>query len=148
MSKGRAVPERVTITSAATWRRQAREGELYRLPGSGNVVRLRRPGLTALAANVGHIPNPLAREVLRLMSAAGEPQTEDDRIESFQKSARAYVEVAALCFVEPRIVLDGEPNYEAGEIAASDVPDQDLVWLYWQFLEADADRSAPFRVDG
>lgn len=142
---GRAAPAKAEITPASVWRRVARDGELYRLPGSGNVVRLRRPGLTALAANVGHIPNPLSREVLRLMSAAETPTSEDAKIEAFQRSARAYVEVAALCFVEPRIALEGEPG--EGEISPADVPDQDLVWCYWTFLEGDAVVAGAFRVD-
>lgn len=143
--QGRAVPAGVSPASA--WRRMAQEGELYRLPGSGLVMRLKRPGLTALARKVGHIPNPLSREVLRLMSAAEKPAGEDAAVESFQRSAQAYGEAFALCAVEPKVILDREPNYEAGEISINDVPDQDLVWVYWTFLEGDAAISGTFRVD-
>lgn len=141
-----AKAERPAVTPAAEWGRKAQQGELYRLPGSGHTVRLRRPGLTALAAEVGHIPNPLAREVVKLMSAASKPETEADRLEAYLQSARAYVAVAELCFVEPRVVSDRVPDYAAGEIAPADIPSQDLVWLYWTFLESDAAMSAPFRV--
>jgi len=144
---GRTPPAKTEATPASVWKRQARDGELYRLPGSGNVVRLRRPGLSAMAAKVGHIPNPLSREVLRLMSGAETQPSEDAKIEGFEKSARAYIELAALCFVEPKIVMDRAPNYDAGEIGPDDVPDQDLVWIYWTFLEADSDISAKRRVD-
>lgn len=150
-TNGRAVPapqtaEQATITPATLWRRAAKDGELYTLPGSGFVVRLRRPSLYALAAR-GVDAAPMTREVMRLLALAERPQTEDERIAAFLANAAGYVEVARLAFVEPRIAAEGQaPNYDAGEIDAADLSDRDLVWIFYDFLEGGAGDRERFRV--
>jgi hypothetical protein len=130
-------------TSAAEWRRTRIEGELIRLPGSGNVARLRRPSLTAMAATTNGVPNPLSHEVMRLLASAP-AATEAERIENVKRNSRGMVEVAALCLVEPRLRLVGDPL--EGEIAPEDLSDYDLSFLYYTWVEGAASDVAPFRV--
>lgn len=134
----------LTITPAAQFRR----GGLYRLPGSGHVVRLRFAGLYALVVG-GDVPNPLRAEVTRLLTvgSAGDPSPEA-RQEVTRRNVQTFVELAARCLVEPRLVLDRAPDYDAGEIGADDLHDRDYDWLYFDFLQkgVDADDVARFRV--
>jgi len=135
-------------TAARAWKRQTRDGELYRLPGSGHVARLRRPSLMALAARAGDIPNPLADEVIKLLAGgAGSAMTETDetkRMQLFREHARAMVEVARLSFVEPRIA--DTPDYEAGEIAPEDLHDRDIMFCYFELAQGEAAALADFRL--
>jgi hypothetical protein len=143
-----SAPPPLAAAPAAAWKRASQTGELFRLPGSGLVARLRRPSLYALTAR-GVAVGPVSREVMRLLAVAERPQTEDERIDAFQKNARAFVEVARLAFTEPRIVADGEtPNYDAGEIAVEDLADGDLPWIFYDFLEGREEHRAPFRLPG
>lgn len=135
-------------TPAAAFRR----GGLYQLPHSGHVVRLRFPGLYALAMR-GDVPNGLSNAVLRLVSgASAEESTEDAaarRIAAYRENARAFLEVAALCLEEPRLILDEAPNYERGEIGPRDLPEQDLLWIFLDFVQGGpaGETVAPFRRD-
>lgn len=135
----------VNPTPAVVWSQARRVGHLVRLPGSGNVARLRRPTLTALAATTNGVPNPLSDAVMRLLAAAP-PKTEGERMAAFRTNNRGMLEVAALCFVEPVLVLDREPDPEAGEIGPLDLTDLDISWLYFSWVEGDAASVAPFRV--
>lgn len=150
-TEGRDAPETpaarppATVTPAATFK----AGALYRLPGSGHVVRLRVPSLYSLIT-VGEVPNPLRDEVTRLLTASGPTKQEDPdaRHEITRKNARTFIEIAARCLVEPRLVLDHEPNYSAGEIGPADLHDLDYDWIFFDFARRGADdpEVARFRV--
>lgn len=145
-------PETTQPTTARQWKQTAQDGELYVLPGSGHIARLRRPSLTALAAEAGEIPNPLSIEVMRFLAHADEiggltRPTEAQLIVAYEKNARAFVEIAALAFVEPKLILDRDPDYDAGEIAPSDVADLDYVWITGRLVEGQAADLASFRVN-
>lgn len=133
------------VTPASQWRRASQEGELYELPGSGMVARLKRPALLALAAKAGTVPNLLAQEVLRLEGVSRTPKTEQEQIKNYQEFSQGYIEVAKLCFVEPRIV--DQPNYDNGEIAVTDLAEVDLFWLYSTFIKGDAKSRDEFRAE-
>lgn len=134
-----------TPTDAAQWRQQRQHGELVTLPGCGHVARLVRPSLTALAAATNGVHNPLTQEVLAL--AAGRPAaTEAERLGNYRRNARAYVEAAALCLREPRLILDREPS--TGEIGPDDLADYDYVWFYYTWIGGPDADVAPFRVAG
>lgn len=137
-------PTPTTVTPASEWRRVAKEGELYRLPGSGNVARLIRPSLTALVSVSSGVPNPLSRDVQKLITGAAPTQDEAKRWENYVANSRAMQEVAQLCLKEPRLVLDREPG--EGEIGPADLTDLDYSWLYYTFVEGGAADVAPFRV--
>lgn len=150
--RGRTVPANAdaqkTVTPANAWKRQAQDGELYELPGSGNIARMRRPSLTAMAVEAGHLPNPLASEIMQLFAQRGDPlaqPTPEEQIEAFKQNGLAYIKIAELCFVEPRLVLDRAPNYEAGEIGPGDVPDADYVWIANTLVEGEAESLLPLR---
>lgn len=132
---------------AATPARAWGQAQLYRLPGCGHVARLRRPSPTALIARAGDLPNPvLSRALLSLLATNDETSTEAEQIAAYQRNARSYVEIAALAFVEPRLILDREPDYEVGEIAPEDLTDVDYVWIYYSLCQGGHERVATFLV--
>lgn len=153
-TRGRTVPTTTntdapkTVTPASAWKRQSQDGELYLLPGSGNIARLRRPSLTAMAVEAGHLPNPLAAEIMDLLTQRSDPlaqPTPEEQIESFKQNGRAFIKIAQLCFVDPPLVLDRAPNYEAGEIGPGDVPDADYIWIANTLVEGEAAQLLPLR---
>ncbi len=159
----------IAPTPASQWRRQRQEGDLIRLPGSGNVARMVRPNLLALASTSNGVPNPLSARVLRLMAA---PPARDDkeRVENVKRNALACLEIAALCLIEPRLVFgwrcaNGHRSVEhpetcptckatdwtpidpgEGEIGPQDLTNLDLSWIYYGWVEGAASEVAPFRV--
>jgi hypothetical protein len=133
-------------TPASAWRRQAQEGELYTLPGSGNVARLRRPSLMALLSGAGHVPNPLSDAVLRFMAVADDAKTEAQKLEAYQRNVRVFVEIAKLCMVEPRLAIGRPPDYDAGEIAPDDLHDRDLLFIYYDVCQGPARALTEFRI--
>lgn len=145
-----AVASEVTVTSASDWAAKTNVGFKYRLPGSGNVARLKRPSLLAMAARGTSIPNPLSAEVLRYLTDKGDPLGEWDeekRNEVYVKNAIAFVHIAVLCFVEPKIVTDRIPNYDKGEIGPEQLSDLDYQWITFSFVEGSVERTDPFRID-
>lgn len=132
------------ITPASEWRRAAIEGELVRLPGSGNVARLVRPSLLALAATANGVPNPFTADVQRLITGTAPPKDDAERWAAYVGNSRAYKEVAALCFKEPRLILDRPPT--DNEIGPNDLTDWDYIWIYNRWVEGAATEVAPFRV--
>jgi hypothetical protein len=141
--RGRAVPPKVAapvVTPASTWNANG----LYRLP-SGNVARLRRPGLLALAGQ-GTIPNPISAEVLRRITTdEPAPQTDEERDRIIRTNSKAYLEVAALALVEPRLIVDREPDHAASEIGPADLSDDDLLWIFYTFVQG-GEHATAFRV--
>lgn len=133
-----------TATPASAWRRATQDGELIRLPGSGNVARLIRPSLIALAATQNGVPNPLTAEVQKFLSGNAPPKSDGERWQLYQRNARAYMEVAALCLKEPRLRLDGAPGED--EIGPGDLADLDYTWIYHNWLEGTAADAVQFRV--
>ena len=131
-------------TSAASWS----IGGLYRLP-SGNVARLSRPSLLALAA-AGRIPNPLEDEILRFVALGGADETkltEAQQMARYQEHARVFVRVAARALLEPKLILDRAPDPDHNEIGPLQLSDRDYTWIYYGFVEGSASDSALFRVD-
>jgi hypothetical protein len=119
------------------------KAQAYQLP-SGNIARLKRPAVLALARN-GH--NPVSNAVLlELYDRKDQPKTPDEKLEQIKANSQKYLEVLALTFVEPRLVIDREPNYDNGEIGPQDVDDGDLLWIYWVFIEGTAAAFATFRI--
>jgi hypothetical protein len=116
----------------------------YQLP-SGNVARLKRPAVLALAAK-GH--NPVSQAVmLELYDRKAQPATDVEKLAQITANSQKYLEVLALAFVEPKLVIDRDPDYDAGEIGPHDLDDGDLLWIYWTFIEGVAAHFAQFRLD-
>jgi hypothetical protein len=137
-------------TPAAAWHKAARTGHLYRMPGSGNVARLRRPSLRAMSINGVKGANPLSADVLRLIAASDDTlsrPTDEQMIAAYKNEARAFQEAAALAFVEPQLILDREPDPDANEIGPGDVSDRDYVFIFYQLIQGEADRIRSFRLD-
>jgi hypothetical protein len=137
--------ERLTApTPASVWRRGREEGELIRLPGSGNVARLIRPPLASMALSSNGVPNPLSRDVQRLLAGTAPPKDEDARWRNYQANMRGMQEIAQLCLKEPILRLDGPP--QEGEIGPDDLTDLDYTFLVYTWVEGAAEAVAPFRV--
>lgn len=136
-----------TPTPASAFRRAG----LYRLPGSGHTVRLRWPGLRALAL-AGEITNPLAQSLRRLLAGADATREQPDEtaaIELWRTNSTAFLVVAERCLDEPRLILDRSPDYERGEIGPGDLAEPDIIWLWIWATEGPSDpRVSPFRLDG
>src|SRR5262245_47008079 len=113
-------------TSAREWRQRA-QGELFTLPGSGNVALLKRISLVALAA-AGAVPNPILYEVLRmLVIEVPSPNTtsEPDQLRHYKRNQKAFIEVARRCLVSPVLIVDREPDTNQNEIGPDDLADRD-----------------------
>lgn len=139
-----ADPKLTNATAASAWRKATIEGELIRLPGCGHVARLVRPPMSKLVLTSNGVPNPLSRNVQKLISGTPPPKDEQTRWENYQANMRGMQEVAALCMVEPRLRLDGAP--EDGEIGADDLTDLDYTFILYTWVEGAAESVAPFRV--
>ena len=131
----------VEPTAATNWN----TGGLYRLP-SGNVARLIRPSLLALAA-AGRIPNPLEAEVLKFVALDSPSNlTEAEQLARYSEHAKVFVRVAARALVSPKLIIDRDPDPAANEISPEQLSDRDYSWIYYGFVEGSADESAAFRV--
>lgn len=162
-TKGREVPAAIPVNgidengqpvraSSSRWRQQAVEGVWYRLPTSNELALLRRPGLQAMVGRAGQVPNPLTTEIMRFLAVERDPlkeYTEGEKMAMYERNSQAFVQLAAMCFVEPKVVLDRPADDLAdGEIAPEWIPDYDLAWLVFSFIEGEAASLAKFRVDG
>jgi hypothetical protein len=162
-TKGREVPAAVPMNgiddngnpvkaSSSRWRQQAVGGVWYKMPTSDEPALLRRPGLQAMVGRAGSVPNPLTAEIMRFLAVERDPlkeYTEQEKMAMYERNSQAFVQLAAMCFVEPRVVLD-RPADELvdGEIAPEWIPDYDLAWLVFSFIEGEAASLAKFRIDG
>lgn len=137
----------ITATPAREWKRQRTEGDLYELPGSGNVARLARLSLSALAATGGP-PNDIADRILSLMAVElkTETMTPEKQLDTYKRNQKAFVEVAARVLLSPRLIIDREPNYEADEIGPQDLADRDYTWLFYTWINGTADQRRLFRA--
>lgn len=131
-------------TPAGLWRRSREEGELIKLPGSGNVARLVRPPLARMILSSNGVPNPLSRDVQRLLSGTAPPKDEEARWKNYQANMRGMQELAALCLAEPKLRLDGPIGDD--EIGPDDLADLDYTFIVYTWLQGAAEQVAPFRV--
>lgn len=151
-ARGRQAPIPAPTTTApaaaSAFRARSETGEVYDFPGCGLPAQLRRPSLMELSVR-GAAPNPLANEVMSLIAADEGPAdlSHEERISRYQRNARAYIEVAKLCMVSPRLVTERAPDYDAGEIGPGDIADLDYIWLWHSFVGGAASEVQPFRAD-
>lgn len=134
-------------TSAHEWR-QRTAGELYRLPGSGGIARLRRLSLVTLAA-AGAVPNPLVEEILRLgviTAPDSAKASEADQMAFYRRNQKAFIEVARRCLVSPVLITDREPDPDRNEIGPDDLAERDYTWLFYGFVNGLDAQLEPFRV--
>lgn len=149
MTKGRTPPTATNGTVAVSpvddWYKTSEEGELYRLPGSGHIARLRRPSLYALLTQASEVPNAFSADLTRLLA---QPVAYDDqeKAQRIRQNARAFQEAAALCFVEPKLILDRHPERSHGEIGPGQLADQDYLWLFYAFIEGESSGVESFRI--
>lgn len=135
-----------SATPATEWAAMA-EGEMLRLPGSGKWARLKKVPILAMIAFAGKAPNKLADEVLRFNAiSANRNANEQQQVEEYKKNSRAFLRMAEMVFVEPRLVIDREPDFTAGEIGPFQLYDVDIMWIYFTFLKGEDHELDPFRA--
>lgn len=122
--KSNSQPKRLEITKATALKERAikqEHGDVVELV-TGNVFRLRRPNLGSLVSN-GAVPSNLAQSAINV-----------ERDNGSEKDLKNYLElqrlVTKLALVEPRISESEHPNYDAGEIALSDLTDEEIQEIY------------------
>jgi hypothetical protein len=141
--------------SAAEVRRRRREGEPWALPGSDIVVMIKRPGLRAMAAQAGKVPNGLSQRVVTWLAknTAGtslldeKPKTDEQILKDYFEESRVLDEILTHIFVSPKYVVDREPNEDANEIGSEDITDFDKSWLVYRYTMGAVEDIARFRVD-
>jgi hypothetical protein len=98
----------------------------------------------------GQIPNPLSAKVIKLLTLATqkeiEARTAEQREAALLSNSEAFVGIAELAFIEPKVISDRAPDYSKGEIGPADLSNRDLVWLFYDFVEGTAADVADFRV--
>lgn len=132
-------------TSIEEIRRRRAEGDVYRLPGSGIQVRLKRPNYTRMAVS-GSLSNPYVTTVLKWINARtdrSEQLDEEQRHAAYIRNGKAFFANAANCM--PDFDPEGkDPN----KIWPEDLADRDLTWLFFDFAEGEDADVAEFRVTG
>jgi hypothetical protein len=124
-----AAPAAPLQASSAQAFRARHGGQLVELP-SGLVARLRMPPILATTARIGYVPNPLSDAVLKeLFLEPAAEETPEAKLAGQERYNRAQIEVAALKLAEPRLMLDRDPNYDAGEIGVTDLSDDDIRFV-------------------
>jgi hypothetical protein len=127
------------VMSAKQMRERRRHGEKWVLPGTGDVVLLRRPGLRAQAAGVGVIKNGLSDRTIN--------KTEAEQMQAFQEETEVFYEILEQAFVSPKFVYRREPNEEANEIGPEDVGDYNVTWIVYRYCMGAVEEIERFRVD-
>jgi hypothetical protein len=142
------------VMSAKQMRERRRHGEKWVLPGTGDVVLLRRPGLRAQAAGVGVIKNGLSDRTIKFvarLSASSlldqENKTEAEQMQAFQEETEVFYEILEQAFVSPKFVYRREPNEEANEIGPEDVGDYNVTWIVYRYCMGAVEEIERFRVD-
>lgn len=106
----------------------------YRLP-SGRVVRLALPDLWSIVSAVGRIPNPIVMAVMDLLIRDGSYTPEQVQADVYLRKREEILGIyacAALCLVEPRLVIGRTPG--EGEIGPRDLPYGDAEVIYYRFF--------------
>lgn len=122
------------VTSAAEFaakRKERTEGKVIMLP-SGVSVRVRRPSINGLIAN-GHVPSDVAAVLM-----SGQTRNVSQGTREFSKLVDLQKIVAKHSVVEPKVV-DGDADYDKGEVSIDDFADEDLstILVYVQSGVAD-----------
>ena len=102
----------------------------------GRVVKLSMPNIYKLLTGSG-VPNPALAGILRLLDGEGAlaAPSETQLLHGARDRLRGLMEIAALCLVEPKLRLDGEPG--EGEIGPPDLAFGDYELIYYSFFRSD-----------
>lgn len=133
--------QELQVTSAQTWRTQAKEGFVTELP-SGNVARIRRTMNLFDMLEKGEIPNPLAGRIKEMINAGsgGIPTvTGPDADEAVPQLLDLIADQVVQIFVEPRVERQpkdwdvekqGKWEPSEGAIAIDDITMQDRMFVF------------------
>jgi hypothetical protein len=91
------------------------------LKGSGMEIVFSMPDLYQLVLSNVKAPNPMTSRIMELLEGYGlvGATTAAQRTAYAQETYLAAVELASLCLVNPKLVLDREPDESAGEVGPS-----------------------------
>lgn len=132
------------------FKKLSRQGIPVMLPGSGAVAVLKRVSLMAMSLKAGHVPNPLTAEVLRWIATNDDilaKLTPDQEIDNYRENSGVFAQIASLCFVHPRMILDRAVDDDNDdEIGPNDIADRDYTFIVFKWVEGNAAELAPFLV--
>lgn len=116
---------------AKGWKRKHYEN--FELP-SGACADLQRPRLTTLIMKDGNIPNSLIGTLFdggtqKQKQAKFDKMGDDEKVEHIKNMMYLSNQIAVAAFVSPKIVTEGEADYEADEIHLDDLGDEDKDFL-------------------
>lgn len=117
--------DELIITPASQWKRPT---EVHTLP-SGKVVRLKRSTPIGLIMRAGNIPDALAQIAIDAINGGGKKggKTFEFKKQDLGAIADLMDTIAKAVFDAPAIV--DNPNYDLGQIAITDVDDDDKIWV-------------------
>ncbi len=117
--------DQLQVTPASQWKRKA---HIVQLP-SGMVAELQRPSFVDTIMSDGSLPEGLAQVIFEGFNGGGTSEWKP-KPEDLPRLAELIATICRAAFVAPCIVERGvEPNYDAGQIALSDIPDFDRKWV-------------------
>lgn len=118
----------IQLTSANAWKPQTWRTALP----SGKVVELKKPSVFALIADDGSIPDT-AFEMFTQKPNGKTEETPEQAAKSMREQMRVMLSMARVvvpnAVVSLRVITDGEPDYESGEIHLHDMDEQDQMFL-------------------
>lgn len=124
--------DQLQITPASQWKRPT---EIKQLP-SGAVVELQRPSTVDTILSNGNLPEGLAQVMMDTFITGGNAQWKV-KPEDLPAIAELVNTLCRASFVTPKIVAEGiVPNYDANEIAMSDVLDNDRMFVLGWVMNA------------
>lgn len=139
MEKPSQNPSGVTSPDIFKKLAEERKGTLVELP-SGITVKLGKPFMSDLLA-AGDIPGEL------INAALGEEVEGLSSQESAARSAKLMAHIVSRAVIEPKVLLEGEPDYDAGQISIQDLSDTDRTYIYAHVQEGVVNRLKKFRND-
>lgn len=93
----------------------------HTLKASGMEIVFAMPDLYQLILSNIKAPNPMTARIIELLEGYGllGTSTPAQRAQYAQETLMAAIELASLCLVSPKLVLDREPDESAGEVGPS-----------------------------
>lgn len=90
----------------------------HKLKASGMDIVFAMPDVYQLILSNIKAPNPMTARIIELLEGYGliGTTTPAQRTQYAQETLMAAIELASLCLVSPKLVLDREPDESAGEV--------------------------------
>lgn len=120
--------------------------ETLTLPSNGFEVTVKRPDVGRLAmANAGDVPTPILNQLLASLNTGKAVEATDGWGRDDLPRLNTFIDMLVkVAFVYPSVV-DENPDYEAGQIAISDLTTDDRFAVFSWAMPQEADAASKFR---